>query len=189
MVESFSSQAAGALQLDEHFGDSWAAIEPLALPFFNGQQVAVSFEGGATPSQHFTQAADGALLNFLSLSAADRLAATDAVFANYQQVLAWAGQQLALNEPSDVWRYVTPQHLHIIEESDEAQRDIYLLIEAECEWEVEHGLQLVFRQGRMLTRVSQYDGHLTESQAEDIPEDKDDLMMQYYAKFGRSSIH
>ncbi|MFC7668884.1 DUF6985 domain-containing protein [Hymenobacter humi] len=60
-------------------------------------------------------------------------------------------------------------------------------MESECEWEVEHGLQLVFRQGRMLTRVSQYDGHLTESQAEDIPEEQDALMMQYYAKFGRSS--
>lgn len=186
MAGLFSSQVAGVLRLDAHFGDSWEAVELLAVPFFNGQQVAVTFECGAVPNADTIQVADAALLNFLALGEAERLASADAVLANYEGALANDGPPLQLIAPVDIWKYVEPRHLHVISD-EEATPDIYLLVEAE--WEPEHGIQLVFRQGRMLTRASQYDGHLTESQAESIPEEKDALMMQYYAKFGRPSIH
>lgn len=48
-----------------------------------------------------------------------------------------------------------------------------------CDWEYEHGLQFVFRQGRVLTRVSAEDGHLTEADAYDKPDSKDKLLSQF----------
>jgi hypothetical protein len=38
-------------------------------------------------------------------------------------------------------------------------------LECECDWEPEHGLQIVFRDGREVTKVGPYDGHLTNSAA------------------------
>jgi hypothetical protein len=38
---------------------------------------------------------------------------------------------------------------------------VYLSVECECSWEIEHGLQLVFRDGRAISRIGPYDGHLT----------------------------
>jgi len=37
---------------------------------------------------------------------------------------------------------------------------VYFSIEGNCDWEEEHGLQLVFRDGTEVTKVGQYDGHL-----------------------------
>jgi hypothetical protein len=34
-----------------------------------------------------------------------------------------------------------------------------------CDWEVEHGMQLVLRDGRTVSKVSPYDGHLTNADA------------------------
>lgn len=45
-----------------------------------------------------------------------------------------------------------------------------------CEWEEEHGLQLVFKEGKKLTRISGYDGHITAADAYDIPDEQDELL-------------
>lgn len=37
--------------------------------------------------------------------------------------------------------------------------------ECECSWEPEHGLQLVFRGGRTISKVGPFDGHLTNTSA------------------------
>jgi hypothetical protein len=41
----------------------------------------------------------------------------------------------------------------------------YLSFEGEVSWEPEHGLQLVYEDGRRLCKVSQYDGHVTVAHA------------------------
>lgn len=62
---------------------------------------------------------------------------------------------------------------------------MYVAVDCRCDWEEEHGLQLVFRQGRMLTRVSDQDGHLTEAHAYGRVDEPDALMAKYYTAFGR----
>ena len=50
----------------------------------------------------------------------------------------------------------------------------YLSVENECAWEPEHGLDLVFKDGRQLVKVGQVDGHVTNRHAfgdDSIPED------------------
>ena len=53
--------------------------------------------------------------------------------------------------------------------------DRSISISAECDWEVEHGLQMVFRGGGRLSRVSDQDGHLTHSDVYDTPENEDKI--------------
>ena len=37
----------------------------------------------------------------------------------------------------------------------------YVVVEANCDWEEEHGLMLVWKDGKRLTKVGGYDGHLS----------------------------
>ena len=48
---------------------------------------------------------------------------------------------------------------------------LYVIVFCECSWEEEHGLQLVFKDGKKLTRASGIDGHYTD----DDEESKDKL--------------
>ncbi len=44
---------------------------------------------------------------------------------------------------------------------DQNDNLIYIQIAAECDWEEEHGLQIIYKNGNQLSRVSEQDGHLT----------------------------
>jgi len=50
-----------------------------------------------------------------------------------------------------------------------------MLIAAECDWEREHGLQIIYRHGCELSRVSAQDGHVTHTDAFGLPEDQDKI--------------
>lgn len=63
---------------------------------------------------------------------------------------------------SDIWDHVQPRFVSL--DADE-NGTIYVNIEAECDWEIEHGLQLVLQNGDRSVRVSSYSGHLTDGRA------------------------
>ena len=44
-------------------------------------------------------------------------------------------------------------------------RAAYVSLECGCDWEEEHGLQIVFKEGLHVNMVGQYDGHLTNADA------------------------
>ncbi len=188
MVKSLESQVVGTLVRDSHFEDIWVTPEPVAIPYFDGQAVTVAFDGIEEATPEGLREADEALRNFLQLGPADRLAATPVALANYQEMLdAVDLEPLDLPTPAAIWQHVQPRHLVVTQETEGEERDFYIQIEGECDWEEEHGIALVFRQGRMLTRLSQYDGHLTEAHAYGQPGITDPLMEQFYATFGRSA--
>ena len=83
-----------------------------------------------------------------------------------------------MSTEKEIWKFVHPQEIYVTRRSYN-DCDIYVQITCECDWEQEHGLQLVFRQGRKLTRVSEQGGHLTEADAFDIPDSEDNLLAQF----------
>jgi hypothetical protein len=50
-------------------------------------------------------------------------------------------------------------------ERDDATKAAYVSLESGCDWEPEHGIQLVFRNGRQVTKLGPFDGHLTNAAA------------------------
>src|SRR5262249_22635402 len=72
-----------------------------------------------------------------------------------------------VEQPSDVWSYVElGREIHVSRRADGDSEDgVYLSLECHCDWEVEHGLQLVLRDGRSITKVGMYDGHVTNADA------------------------
>lgn len=68
-----------------------------------------------------------------------------------------------IKDPNHIWNFIQPADIYVSRRAYQEQ-DIYVQVACECDWEQEHGLQLVFRQGKKLTRISDNDGHLTEAE-------------------------
>ena len=85
---------------------------------------------------------------------------------------------LSLKSEKEIWKYIHPSEI-LISRRPYNDQDIYIVAACECDCEREHGLQLVFRQGKKLTRVSGQDGHITEADAFDKPDKEDKLLSKF----------
>jgi len=146
----------------------WQVSQPIPVSFFAGTALEFIIEADAdSPDVH------AAIERVLSLGEADRLDASTPVFENYRAFLEASDlEPLDIATPTKVWQYVTPTAIHV-KRRHRRDRDIYVALMCECEWEPEHGLQLVFRGGKRLVRVSDQDGHLTRADAYNLPDDQD----------------
>jgi hypothetical protein len=151
--------------------------EPLPIPFFDGQRLPVSL---LNLQQADATDVEDALSSFLKLGQQDRLAVGQYVFANYQVTAKLAAEQgfdldCVIASDKDVWEHVQPGGISI-SRRNRRDRAMYVVIGANCDWEVEHGLQIVYRRGSELVRVSDQDGHLTHTDAYDLPEEQDRIV-------------
>ena len=153
---------------------SWLVSEPVSVPYFDGQLLTFTFTlDGLTNTD--AQDAESAVAAFLGLRSDARLAASRYVFQNYRRMAEAVGEDeidCHIGSSDDVWRHVHPTEIYV---SRRSRRDmlIYIQITAECDWEREHGLQIVYRRGSELCRVSDQDGHLTHTDAYDLAEEQD----------------
>jgi len=116
-----------------------------------------------------------AVTRFLSLTTRDRDHAASYVFKNYREICDAVGDDevgVVIDGAADVWSYVRLDEI-FVSRRPYGDRKVYVQITAECEWEPEHGLQIVYREGSELTRVSQQDGHLSHVDAYGLPESED----------------
>lgn len=163
----------GELTRHSHISDWWES-EPISIPFFSGLQLPFAITLGTTNGGYPPEVSE-AIRNFLSLDEKDRLAATDRVFENYRAFAAFIAEaNIDLKKPlvqikdlANVWNYVTPSEIYVkrdyrVEGDECIEDDIYIVAACECAWEIEHGLQLVFHRGSVLTRVSEQDESLTD---------------------------
>ncbi|MEM6988962.1 MAG: hypothetical protein AAF721_00650 [Myxococcota bacterium] len=100
-----------------------------------------------------------AVANFLAL---DTSALTDAqshVFAYYADCRQYA--DVNIESADQVWKHVQLGNAPVVSRRFYGDRGVYVSLECNCDWEEEHGLQLIFRNGEAITKVGPYDGHLT----------------------------
>lgn len=139
-------------------------MDTIACGYFDGAEVELL----TSPD---TGADRAALDNFLELTAEDRLRDSRHVYAYYKDFHDAVGGEDWLDEemgipaaPEDIWQHVTPGPI-TIEQAREHDPCVYVTMEAECAWEIEHGLLLVWREGKLLTKAGGYDGHTTNVRA------------------------
>lgn len=138
------------------------------VPALGGLEVDFVFEGldGETHPEDFADAVG----NFLA--ATDRLL-TDATEYVHQYCLdmqkLWgdAAPLLDISKPSEVWKYVDLGTEVVVMRDHDAERNVFVLLECNCAWEPEHGLQLVFRNGNQISKVGPFDGHVSNESAFD----------------------
>lgn len=133
------------------------------VPLFDGAELQL-ISPPATPA---TQAALDA---FLALSPQDRTAMSGHVLAYAQDFQDWTGDETALDlTPEGIWTHVHPRALTTEEDPYGPDQKAYVVVEADCDWEPEHGLMLCLEEGRSLTKCGGFDGHLTNVNAFNDP--------------------
>lgn len=143
--------------------DEWVVSDPVPLPLLDGLALPFVLEDVETDAapQDFADAVRA----FLALGAADRDAAAPRVWRYYRWFtdlcerggydVDWA----PIATPAQVWAHVQPNEVMVTRGGDPST-PVHVKLSCNCAWEVEHGLQLVWRGGRELVRVSDIDGHL-----------------------------
>ncbi len=134
----------------------------IVVSYFDGAEVELDEE----PDPDAPRSA-AALASFLALTEADRLLDTRHVFAFYKDYYEEAGKPEWLDaemgvpqSPADIWDHVTPGPV-TVKKGRKEDENWYVVMQAECGWDVERGLMMVWRNGATLTKVGGYNGHLT----------------------------
>jgi hypothetical protein len=157
MTQHMNSKIVGQLNPID-YDPSFFYSQPFPIPYFDNKKLKVGFV--AAEHQPYLDGADKSLENFVRLSSIDRTENSDIVHHYYSEALKYGyTKPLDIKTTNDIWNFVTPTE--IIIHLDETG-DFYLCVSCECEWEEEHGLQLVFAKGQTLTRASGHDGHFTD---------------------------
>lgn len=161
---------------DEDFQDWWYS-EPMAVPFWENREIPFVYVFEPDADTDFIRMADASVKNFLKLSNEDRLSLTPFLRNNRDAACGTT----ASDGDDAVWKAVTPPDLIQVQRRHCRDKDIYLQMGLDCEWEEENGVQLVFRRGQTLTRVSTQDGWLTDADALTML-DEDDTMLARFSK-------
>lgn len=155
----------GEVTKDDRFG--WLYSRELPIAVLGGQMCRVVLSGYEEDAQK--QDFHEAITNFLGAPESVLRAATPHVVQYCQDMNSlWAvddPEYVRIEAPEDVWRHVQLGREPIISRRGYGDRSVYVSIECECEWEPEHGLQIVFKNGAALNKVGPYDGHVTNSDA------------------------
>jgi hypothetical protein len=155
----------GELSKDARYG--WYCSTPVRVAVVGDQLCTFLVEGyevDDSPADF-----DAAIRNFLAADESVLRAATPFVYAYCQDRNAdWDEDDpefVSLATPEDVWKHVRLGTQPSVQRRPYGDQQVYISLECECDWEPEHGLQLVFRKGAVINKVGPYDGHLTNSDA------------------------
>ncbi|TCO31034.1 hypothetical protein EV200_101480 [Pedobacter psychrotolerans] len=146
--------------------DDWWVSEPHKIGFLNDVEMNFTItDYNPNEDENFMEEADEAIRNFMSKTLKDREATTAHVYQNCMDFLDAIGYDEAdqhlwdIKDHEEIWNYVTPREIYVTREPYE-DKGVYLRLTFSCEWEQEHGLQLVFNKSGKLVRVSDDDGHI-----------------------------
>ncbi len=184
MPRKIISNIIGTLEQEDGFPDWWKS-EEIVIPFFDNEKLTITFMGFEPEQDNtFIDEADKALASFLKLDLNYRNLISDLAYKNCIDFLAEVSFDEAdeplrqIKDSNEIWDFIQPTEIYI-SRRNRRDKDIYVEIACECDWDEEHGLQLIFRQGKKLTRISDQDGHLTEADAWDKPDEEDELLSRF----------
>ncbi len=152
----------GDVTKDARFG--WYYSQPIAVPMFGGKLCRIVLEGYDDERKEEFHAADA---NFLSGTPAVLREADEPLFRYYKDFEEWWLQddKPAIKSTDEVWQHVQLGSEPMVSRRSYGDKGIYISVECGCDWEQEHGLQLVFKNGLRINKLGGYDGHLTNSDA------------------------
>jgi hypothetical protein len=159
------SKIVGQLTQDENFEEWWNS-KLTKIPYFRNQTLKIIFT--EAENEDYFKLAEVALSNFIQLTTIDREKHSNLILKNYQDNLIFEyTPRLELESENKIWEFVYPSEI-IIEQNEKG--NIFIIASCGCEWEEEHGLQLVFKNGQNLTRVSYNDGQLENDEDKTLAE-------------------
>ncbi len=166
-IDLISIKSLGEIKRDKDVS-SWLRSEEIKVNFFDGKPlpfiITIEEDIEQDIDSFIIKKIDLAVQSFLNLDSKYRENISELVYENYKEMLDESDiEPLDVKEKSDIWKYVHPKEIYISQRGKRGRgdEDIYVKISCKCDWEEEHGLQLVFKKGEKITRVSSQDGDLT----------------------------
>jgi hypothetical protein len=77
----------------------------------------------------------------------------------------WLENANPIKSADELWQHVQLGSEPMVTRRPYGDKGIYISLECSCDWEQEHGLQIVFKNGLKINKLGGYDGHLTYSDA------------------------
>lgn len=155
----------GDVTKDEQLG--WYCSPPIHLPLLKQLDCRIIVEG--YDDDDGKAEFHSAIANLLACDFAVLKEAEQHVYRYYKDVNSHRDPSddefLSIASPSEVWRHVQFGREPMVTRRAYGDKAVYVSIECECDWEPEHGLQIVLRGGVHVVKVGPYDGHLTNSDA------------------------
>jgi hypothetical protein len=145
-------------------------MRKIPVPYFDQAELEVDDLAEVGDVETDEDAGAAALRAFLDLTSSDRLADTRHVYAYYQATREAVGGKGFLDAsmgvpemPEAIWAHVQPAQIYL--QDGQEDEHCYLVVMCECDWEIEHGLMMVWRDGTTLCKVGGHDGHVTNTSA------------------------
>ncbi len=141
--------------------------EPLPISALSGHHCSIQIDGyddDVNPEDFHS-----AIANFLSLSPAILTTVEADIFQYYKDSgeLGDPEEDVIIEAPNGVWLHVQIGDQITVSRRRGGDNGIYLSLDCSCDWEHEHGLQIIFKNGLSINKIGPYDGHLTNSDAYD----------------------
>ncbi|MFK8029060.1 MAG: hypothetical protein AB8G18_02380 [Gammaproteobacteria bacterium] len=110
-----------------------------------------------------------AIANFLSIEQSVLQEAEHYIYLYYEDCMrncdAEDEEFLQVSSAEDIWQYIRFGDEARFKRRAYGDNEIYVSLQCGCDWEYEHGLQIVFRNGLAVSKVGPFDGHLTNADA------------------------
>ena len=145
----------------------WRYSDPIKMGALGGKKCCFVLEGyDDDPKKEDFHAA---IANFLAADESVLKAAEPRIFRYYEDCNAhWEpddDEHIVIAQPGDVWGHIRLGDEPMVTRRAYGDRLVYISLECGCDWEPEHGLQIVFKCGLWVNKVGSYNGHLTNSDA------------------------
>ena len=155
----------GEVEKDERFGDYYS--QRLSLALLNRKQCRVVIDGYDDDENkkdfHLV------IANLLTAPFSVLKDAEPYIFQYYQDMNSYRSpadeEFLVIESPNQVWKHIQLADNAVLTRRAYGDQSVYVSLECNCDWEREHGLQIVLRDGAEVVKVGPYDGHLTNSDA------------------------
>ena len=153
----------GEVTKDERFGSYYS--KPIPVPMFRGKECRIVLEGYEEDNRK--EDFHVAIGNFLSASSAVLREADEPLFRYYKDFEEWwlEDGKKPIEPGFDFWQHVRLGSEPMVSRRHYGDKGVYISVECGCDWEQEHGLQLVLKNGLRVNKLGGYDGHLTNSDA------------------------
>lgn len=159
-------------KLEQYQFDNWLISTPIVVNVLDGEMIEFVLEDYQQDiaKEEFHQAIE----NFLTIDESVLKQAQDYIYQYYQDVSNDIGPDdecyIEIAQPEEVWQHIELNGPPLVTRRLQGDKLVYITLECNCDWEEEHGLQIVFKQGLFVNKVGPYDSHLTHSDAYDNPQ-------------------
>lgn len=158
---TFDVPGLGIVTQHDQFED-WYVSGPVVIPMLGPEPRRLVLEGYAEETQK--DDFHTAIANLLTRDVSVLHAASEPLYRYYKDFEDfWLEEEDVTPLPSGpaLWSHVRLGQEAAVTRRPYGDHAVYVSIECECDWEPEHGLQLVLRNGLVVNKLGGYDGHLT----------------------------